>query len=82
VVWGDISDMNKTTLIMPKTLSSLRSKPYVELGAGVENIFKILRIDAMWRLTYINSNYVKEYEKNSPSKISKFGIRATLQFGF
>ncbi len=82
VVWGDISDMNKTTLIMPKTLSSLRSKPYVELGAGIENIFKILRIDAMWRLTYINSNYVEEYEKNSPSKISKFGIRATLQFGF
>jgi len=82
VVWGDISNMNKTTLIMPKTLSSLRSKPYVELGAGIENIFKILRIDAMWRLTYINSNYVKEYEKNSPSKISKFGIRATLQFGF
>jgi len=82
VVWGDITNTNKTSLIMPATLSSLRSKPYVELGAGIENIFKVLRIDAMWRLTYIDKAYVTYYESRSPSKISKFGIRATLQFGF
>ena len=82
VVWGDITNTNKTSLIMPATLSSLRSKPYVELGAGIENIFKVLRIDAMWRLTYIDKAYVTSYESRSPSKISKFGIRATLQFGF
>jgi hypothetical protein len=81
VVWGNI-DPKKMSIIMPQTLSSLGRKPYIELGAGVENIFKVLRIDAMWRLTYIDKTYVTEYQKNSPSKISKFGIRATLQFGF
>lgn len=35
------------------------NKPYVELGAGVSNIFRILRIDANWRLThrYIDSEF-------------------------
>ena len=81
-VWGDITTQNTKALILPLTLSRLRYKPYAEVGVGVENIFKILRIDAMWRLTYIDKNYIANYEANSPSKISKFGIRATLQFGF
>jgi hypothetical protein len=81
-VWGDVKSSNLTMLDMPQTLSKLRTKPYVELGVGVENILKVLRVDAMWRLTYINSDYVNSYEAISKSKIAKFGIRATLQFGF
>ena len=27
-------------------------KPYIEVGAGIENIFKVLRIDYVHRLTY------------------------------
>ena len=27
-------------------------KPYMEVGAGIENIFKFLRLDYVWRLTY------------------------------
>lgn len=81
-VWGDVKPSNLTMLDMPQTLSKLRTKPYVELGVGVENILKVLRVDAMWRLTYINSDYVNSYEAISKSKIAKFGIRATLQFGF
>jgi hypothetical protein len=45
--------------------------PYMEAGVGVENIFKILRIDYVWRLTYLNH----------PS-IDKTGIRIVLDFGF
>ncbi|GAB3886405.1 DUF5686 and carboxypeptidase-like regulatory domain-containing protein [Spirosoma agri] len=32
--------------------SSLTSTPYVEVGYGIDNIFKVLRIDAIHRLTY------------------------------
>ena len=30
-------------------------KPYVEAGFGIENIFKIIRVDALWRLTYLDN---------------------------
>ena len=45
--------------------------PYMEAGVGVENIFKILRIDYVWRLTYLNH-----------PNIDKTGIRFVLDFGF
>ncbi|QMW04431.1 DUF5686 family protein [Spirosoma foliorum] len=32
--------------------SSLTQTPYVEVGYGIDNIFKVLRIDAIHRLTY------------------------------
>ena len=32
--------------------SSLNQTPYVEVGYGIDNIFKVLRIDAIHRLTY------------------------------
>ncbi len=45
--------------------------PYVEVGYGVENIFKIIRIDFFHRLTYTND----------PS-INDFGIKIGFQFVF
>ncbi len=47
-------------------------KPYYEAGVAIENIFKIIRIDAMWRLSYLN-------DPNHP-KAKRFGMMATLQF--
>ncbi len=35
--------------------------PYVEAGFGVENIFKFLRFDAIWRLTHINKTDIIEF---------------------
>lgn len=46
-------------------------KPFVEAAIGVENIFKVLRIDFIWRLTYLDH-----------PNIVKYGIRAKLQFEF
>ncbi|MGB3467450.1 MAG: DUF5686 family protein [Cyclobacteriaceae bacterium] len=43
-------------------------KPYVELGYGVENIFKVLRVDAFHRLTYTDK-----------PGINNFGIKFSLQ---
>ncbi|WP_332369471.1 hypothetical protein [Spirosoma telluris] len=32
--------------------SSLTRTPYIEVGYGIDNIFKVLRVDAIHRLTY------------------------------
>lgn len=49
--WGTMSDANKeankyNTSITPFPI------PYMETSAGIENIFKIFRVDAVFRLTY------------------------------
>ncbi|MFM7728695.1 MAG: DUF5686 family protein [Flavobacteriales bacterium] len=46
-------------------------KPFAEAAIGVENIFKVLRIDFIWRLTYLDH-----------PNIVKYGLRAKLQFEF
>ena len=45
--------------------------PYMEAGVGIENIFKILRIDYVWRLTY----------RDLPD-IDRSGVRIALHFTF
>ncbi len=75
VVYGTLSDRHSTVMDLPNFSSSLSQKPYIEASAGIENIFKILRIDALWRLSYLDNN--------SPNiNVTRFGIRAKLQFEF
>ena len=31
---------------------SMKGVPYMEISAGIDNLFKILRVDWVWRLTY------------------------------
>ena len=69
-LYGSINDKNKEILIFPDNLTGL-NKPYFETSIGVENILKIIRIDAMWRLSYLDKE-----------DIPKFGIRAKLQIDF
>lgn len=45
--------------------------PYMEFGVGIENIFKVLRIDYVYRITY----------RNNPG-IDKHGIRVKLHVQF
>ena len=67
---GSISQENKNVLVFPDGLNSV-SKPYVEVGVGVENIFKVVRVDAMWRLSHLNN-----------PNIEKFGVRMGFQIIF
>jgi len=39
-------------LIFPVGMNSLTRTPYMEASVGVENILKVLRVDAVWRLNY------------------------------
>lgn len=79
---GTVSESNRNTFIFPSSISSLNRGPYYEAGAGIENIFKIFRIDALWRLSYIDKNYVTNYETRTGRRISTFGIRGSLQLSF
>ncbi|HMO39930.1 MAG TPA: DUF5686 family protein [Saprospiraceae bacterium] len=35
--------------------------PYMEAGVGIENILKIIRIDALWRLNYMDNPQAKRF---------------------
>jgi hypothetical protein len=52
-LWGSLSDANKA-LNMPVSSSyqfqSLDGKTYMEVGTGVDNIFKLFRVDLVWRV--------------------------------
>jgi hypothetical protein len=69
-LYGRIDERNREVLVFPDNLNGLKD-PYFEAGVGVENIFKIIRIDALWRLSYLENK-----------DIPKFGIRAKLQIDF
>lgn len=47
---GNLED-TEAVLRFPAGLGSV-SKPYFEVGLGIENIFRLFRIDAIWRLTH------------------------------
>ena len=70
VLIGSITDKNREYSEFPSNTSIL-SKPYYEVGVGIENIFKILRIDASWRLSYLDKE-----------DVSPFGIMASFRFDF
>jgi hypothetical protein len=68
---GRVNDENKKMLIFPEHLYALNHGPYLEATAGIENIFKVFRIDGVWRLSYLDN-----------PKALPFSIKASLQFTF
>jgi hypothetical protein len=46
---GSLSDRDQQVVEFPLGISKM-SNPYVELGAGVENIFRLFRVEAIWRV--------------------------------
>lgn len=87
-VYGALSAKNQSTVIS-KSYSTLTNKPYLEAGFGVTNIFKILRVDFIYRLSYTDAAYRTQYEQlqrnngvTVPYNINKFGVRFSVQFAF
>lgn len=68
---GRVNDANKQSLIFPEHLYALNHGPYFEATTGIENIFKIFRVDAVWRLSYLDN-----------PKAVPFSIKASMQFTF
>ncbi len=68
---GRINQKNNELLIFPAFLNTLEHGPYLETSAGIENIFKVFRLDAVWRLSYLDA-----------PKAIPFTIKGSLQFNF
>jgi len=69
-VVGSLSYANRTFNELPLTMYDLR-QPYFESGLGIENILKVIRVDALWRMSYMSN-----------PNISRFGVRVMLVFDF
>ena len=64
-------------MLFPQGMNKL-NRPYVEMGVGVTNIFRFLRIDAFWRMTH-------RYEVKDGVKVphdNRFVINFGLEFKF
>lgn len=77
-VWGHLSDKNnpRHNRWLPQfpieaNPVKMTSTPYMEISAGIDNIFRVLRVDYVWRLSY----------RNTPG-VDKSGLRIALHFTF
>lgn len=78
-LWGNLTDKNNPARTarpaglyqFPAATHLMGRKPYMEASAGIENIFKCLRIDYVWRLSY----------RHNPG-IQKNGVRMTFALSF
>ena len=71
-------DFNLSTFKFPvdrqtglQTTYTLNKTPYIEVSAGIMNIFKLVRVDFVKRLTYLNHPEVTEW-----------GIRTLVKMDF
>ncbi|MDR1983434.1 MAG: DUF5686 and carboxypeptidase regulatory-like domain-containing protein [Prevotellaceae bacterium] len=81
-VWGGLSDKNlpennPSLFRFPTndkgevTMFTLSKKPYMEGSAGIDNIFRFLRVDLVWRMSY----------RNNPN-VDKLGVRFKFHVNF
>ena len=50
-LWGGITEENRALNFVPDApFKSLDGKTYLEIGTGVDNIFKVLRFDFVWKV--------------------------------
>lgn len=69
-IWGTLTEANKNYSVFPVNSGSL-DKPYYEAGVAIENIFKVFRVDAIWRLSHLDS-----------PNVTRFRIFVSAQFSF
>lgn len=77
-LYGKLSDKNNPALNndlyrfpFDAFTAPMDKTPYMEIGAGIDNILTILRVDYVWRLTY----------RNTPN-VDRSGVRIQLHFTF
>ena len=76
-MYGHLTDKNnpyyggKDLYLFPEGSYTLGNTPYMEAGVGIENIFKFLRLDYVWRLTY----------RDNPGIQTK-GVRFSMKLSF
>lgn len=77
-VWGSVTKENLA--LLPETdaagrpvsgFGEINREPYIEVGYGVENIFKVIRVDFIHRLTHLDNPNARP-----------FGVKLQLQLTF
>ena len=74
VIYGTLSSRNQEYSKFPDILRPIGAIPYWEATAGIENILRFIRVDAVWRLTHLN-------DAQNPD-VPKWGIFVSLNFSF
>jgi hypothetical protein len=72
-LWGSLSNENIALNNAGSFFRTLNGKTYMELGTGIDNVFKVLRFDAVWRVLPTPL---------PDKKVSRFGIFGSFQFKF
>ncbi|HRG92800.1 MAG TPA: DUF5686 family protein, partial [Chitinophagaceae bacterium] len=73
-LWGSLTPANRAlNFKQGYTFQTLNGNTYLELGTGVDNIFKVLRVDFVWRV--LPSSVPKEGDKS-------FGIFGSFRVAF
>lgn len=79
-IWGSLSDKNDparlgqgNVFMFPTDApcQAMGGTPYIEAGVGLDNIFTVLRVDYVWRLTY-----------REQAGSDRRGVRVQLHFNF
>lgn len=78
MVYGTMSERNKAIMPLNNPLYTTpsffdRGKPYIEVGYGIENIFRFIRVDLIHRLTYLDDNH---------PDARPFGVKVNAVFRF
>ena len=67
LMYGRLSDKNNPNLnpsglfVFPNDVHPFASNPYAEMSVGIENIFKILRVDFFRRLSYLDEPDIRKW---------------------
>ena len=79
-LWGNLNrsntpgENNPSLFIFPDDTGIVKmdNGPYMEISAGLDNVFRILRLEYVWRLSYLNVPY----------EIDRHGLRLAMHFSF
>jgi hypothetical protein len=73
-LWGSLSDGNKRLNFVPgHPFRSLDGSTYLEVGTGIDNILRVLRLDFVWKLS--------PWETNTAAH-PRFGVFASFKLNF
>jgi hypothetical protein len=70
IAYGALSARHEQEMLIPTFVKRFGNVPYIESSVGIENIFKALRVDLVWRMTH-----------QLPG-VSPLGIRARISLNF
>lgn len=70
ITYGAISSRHSSEMILPSFTKQFGNVPYAEVAVGIENIFKVGRVDLVWRVTHLDPG------------MSPLGIRARWALNF